>query len=392
VELPSGCRRKTEWTRRAAKPTHYTGIACRRLDFALNDDQEALRDGARDVLDGFASSTQVRAVVNAGGGWDPALWAALVEQGWPGVAVPESLGGLGLGTVEVAVLLEEVGRHVAPAPFATTVLALDALIGAAETDRVEDLLRGDVLAGVAWSRQGDAVRAETDGSHWQVSGRPDPVLYAPSAAVAIVVAETQEGPGLFRVDLDRERPAPAEPAMDRTRQLGWLHFDGMPATCLGGADAVAGLLNRGATYAAAEMLGSADRALTMAVEYAKERVQFGRPIGSFQAVKHRCADMLVDVEGMRSSVYWAAWCISADHRDAAVAASTAKIWCSDASKRVMASALQVHGGIGFTWEHDLHLFMKRAQLDQLTFGDASYHRERLAALLRPRVEAGESIL
>jgi alkylation response protein AidB-like acyl-CoA dehydrogenase len=362
------------------------------VDFALNDDQEALRDGARDVLDGLASSPQVRAVVDAGGGWDAGLWAAMVEQGWPGVAVAASRGGLGLGPVEVAVLLEEVGRHAAPAPFATTVLALDALTGAGETDRVEDLLRGEVLAGVAWSRSGRAVRAEADGSRWRLHGRPDPVLYAPSAVLVIVVADTGDGPALFRADLDSSHPTRAEPAMDRTRELGWLHFDGTLATRLGGGDAVERLVDRGATYAAAEMLGGADRALTMAVEYAKERVQFGRPIGSFQAVKHRCADMLVDVEGMRSSVYWAAWCISADHPDAAVAASTAKIWCSDASKRVMASALQVHGGIGFTWEHDLHLFMKRAQLDQVTFGDASYHRERLAALLRPRVEAGESIL
>ena len=119
------------------------------------------------------------------------------------------------------------------------------------------------------------------------------------------------------------------------------------------------------------MLGGASRVLEMAVEYAKERVQFGRPIGSFQAVKHRCADMLVDVEGMRSTSYWAAWCIGADDPDQSIAASTAKTWGSDASKRVMASALQVHGGIGFTWEHDLHFFLKRAQLDQLTFGDAS---------------------
>jgi alkylation response protein AidB-like acyl-CoA dehydrogenase len=130
----------------------------------------------------------------------------------------------------------------------------------------------------------------------------------------------------------------------------------------------------------------------MAVEYAKDRVQFGRPIGSFQAVKHRCADMLVDVEGMRSSEYWAAWCIGAGHDDGSVAASTAKVWCSDASKRVMASSLQVHGGIGFTWEHDMHLFLKRAQLDQVSFGDASFHRQRLADLLRPRVEAGRSVI
>ena len=185
---------------------------------------------------------------------------------------------------------------------------------------------------------------------------------------------------------------PRESAMDLTRSLGWLHLDDTPAERLGGADAVVALLDHGATFTAAEMLGSAGRVLDMATDYAKERVQFGRPIGSFQAVKHRCADMLVDVEGMRSTVYWAAWCIGADDPDASIAASTAKTWCSDASKRVMASGLQVHGGIGFTWEHDLHFFLKRAQLDQLAFGDAIYHRERLTALVRPRVEAGTSVV
>jgi alkylation response protein AidB-like acyl-CoA dehydrogenase len=180
--------------------------------------------------------------------------------------------------------------------------------------------------------------------------------------------------------------------MDHTRPLGWLVLDGTPARRLGGADLVDALVDRGAALTCAEMLGAADRALAMAVEYAKDRVQFGRPIGSFQAVKHRCADMLVDVEGMRSVTYWAAWCLAAGDAESSVAASTAKIWCSDASKRVMASALQVHGGIGFTWEHDLHLYMKRAQLDQLRFGDATYHRDRLATLLRPRVEAGESVI
>jgi alkylation response protein AidB-like acyl-CoA dehydrogenase len=130
----------------------------------------------------------------------------------------------------------------------------------------------------------------------------------------------------------------------------------------------------------------------MTAEYAKQRVQFGQPIGSFQAVKHRCADMLVDVEGMRSSLWYAAWCLSANHEDAPTAASAAKVWCADAAKRVMASGLQVHGGIGFTWEHDLHLYLKRSQLGQVTLGDASYHRERLAGLLQRRVEAGEPVV
>jgi acyl-CoA dehydrogenase len=140
------------------------------------------------------------------------------------------------------------------------------------------------------------------------------------------------------------------------------------------------------------MLGGAARALAMSVEYAKEREQFGRPIGSFQAIKHRCADMLVDVEGMRSAAYYAAWAIGAEDADASVAASTAKTWCSDASRRVHASALQVHGGIGFTWEHDLHILLKRAQLDQVSFGDAVFHRSRLGGLLRARVEAGTSVI
>ncbi len=362
------------------------------MDFALTDDQEALRVAAAELLDDLASSARVRVVVEAGGGWDGALWGAMLAQGWAGVTVPEDQGGLGLGTVEVAVLLEELGRHAAPAPFASTVLALEALAAAGAADRVAALLEGGGPACVAWSRRLDAVQARQAGGAWTLAGQPDPTLFAPSAQLAVVGAVTDDGPALFAVDLpDEARPA-AEPAMDRTRELGWLRFDDTPATWLGGVEAVDAVLDRGATFAAAEMLGGADQVLALSVDYAKERVQFGRPIGSFQAVKHRCADMLVDVEGMRSSVYWAAWCIGADDRDRSVAASTAKIWCSDASKRVMASGLQVHGGIGFTWEHDLHLFLKRAELDQVSFGDASWHRERLAALLRPRVEAGESVL
>ena len=181
-----------------------------------------------------------------------------------------------------------------------------------------------------------------------------PVPYAPSADLAVVC----DADGVFAVEL--VDPPQREPAMDLTRELGWLRVDGLSRIPLGGDAARERLIDRGATFTAADLLGGAQRALGMAVEYAKDRVQFGRPIGSFQAVKHRCADMLVDVEGMRSTVYWAAWCIGADDADASIAASTAKIWCSDASKRVMASALQVHGGIGFTWEHDLHFFLKRA--------------------------------
>ena len=337
------------------------------MDFDLSDDQIALREGARDLLDGLAAPAQVRAHTASGAAFDASLWAAMADQGWLGIELPEAHGGVGLGPVEVAVLCEELGRHAAPAPFAPTVLAIAALADAGEDAWVDRLMTGEALACVAWDPAA-------------------PVPYAPSADVAVVLADD----GVYAVDIV-ERPA-RQPAMDLTRELGWLPFDRSRARPIGGADARDRLLDRGATFAAADLLGSASRALDLAVEHAKERVQFGRPIGSFQAVKHRCADMLVDVEGMRSTVYWAAWCIGAADPESHVAASTAKTWCTDASKRVMSSALQVHGGIGFTWEHDLHFFMKRAQLDQLAFGDAAAHRARLTALLRPRVEAGESVV
>jgi alkylation response protein AidB-like acyl-CoA dehydrogenase len=362
------------------------------MDFDLNEDQLALREGARELLDGVSPPAAVRQVVEAGGGRNDAIWNAMVEQGWLGVALAEERGGLGFSTVELAVLLEEIGGHATPVPFAPTVLAIAALDAAGDGDAVERLVSGDAVGTVAWSARADAVTAAEAGSGWTLSGRSDPTLYAASAALALVPAEAAGGPALFCVDLDAVGRPAAEPAIDRTRELGWLHFDATPAVRIGDADAVDALLDRGAAFAAAEMLGGAGKVLDMTVEYAKDRVQFGRPIGSFQALKHRCADMLVDVEGMRSTVYWAAWCIGAADPEASVAASTAKIWGSDASKRVMASGLQVHGGIGFTWEHDLHLFLKRAQLDQLTFGDAAYHRVRLAALLRERVEAGASVI
>jgi len=359
------------------------------VDFELSDDQLALQDGARELLDGLAGPASVRAAFERDEGCDRALWSAMVEQGWLGVEVPETDGGLGLGAVELAVMLEEIGRHAAPVPLLSSVLALGALRGHAAAAR---LVTGDSIGCVAWNRDAGAVTAAPAGAAWALTGRCDPVPFSPSADLAVVVATDDAGAALFLVDLDAGGRPLRESAMDRTRELGWLTFDAAPAERIGGSDAVDALLDRGSVFTSAEMLGGAGRALDMAVQYAKDRVQFDKPIGSFQAVKHRCADMLVDVEGMRSTVYWAAWSIGAGDPDASIAASTAKIWCSDASKRVMASALQVHGGIGFTWEHDLHFFLKRAQLDQLSFGDAVVHRQRLASLLRPRVVAGDSVI
>jgi alkylation response protein AidB-like acyl-CoA dehydrogenase len=391
------------------------------VDFDLSPDQLALREGAVVLLDRFAGQEQLRARVGPGvvvgtlpgaghggageenddeargsgaqddapagdppTGFDAAVWAAMADQGWLAIEVPEDEGGLGLGTVEVAVLCEEVGRRLVAAPFLSSVLALGALAhpearGVKGTQEWRQAIsEGAAVGCVAFVPRTGRLRAEGDGPEVVLNGTAGPTVFAPSADVAVVVT----GSDVYAVD-QREVGSPrAVAAMDRTRELGVLSFEGTPALHLGGSESARAALDRAATLASAEMLGSADRVLAMAVDYAKDRVQFGKPIGSFQAVKHMLADALVDVEGMRSTAYYAAWCTAADDPDRSMSASMAKAWCSDASRRVMATGLQVHGGIGFTWEHDMHLYLKRAQLDQVSYGDAAFHRDRIADLLR----------
>ncbi len=369
------------------------------MDFELSEDQLALQEVARGLLDDRADHDHVRAHLASGQPYDAELWRHMAEQGWLGVALPEAQGGIGMGWIEAAVLLEEVGRHTAPVPFLPSLLAASLLAEADEPPAglLADLAGGERIGCVAWSRSPGAVTAAPSGAGgggatpsgggWALTGRAGPVEGAAVADVAVVAA----GDGLYSVDLAATGRPPAEPAMDGTRVLSWLVLDGTPATRLGGADLLGRMLDLGALGTSAEMLGGAGRVLEMAAQYAKDRVQFGQPIGSFQAVKHRCADMVVDVEGMRSSTWYAAWSVAAGEPDAAVAVSTAKVWGSDAARRVMASGLQVHGGIGFTWEHDLHLYMKRSQFDWSSYGDASFHRQRLGGMLRERVAAGAGV-
>jgi alkylation response protein AidB-like acyl-CoA dehydrogenase len=359
------------------------------MDFELSQDQVALQEAARSLLDDHAGHDRVRAHLQSGHPYDERLWRALADQGWLGIALPEADGGVGLGWVEAAVLLEQVGRHTAPVPFLPSLLALTVLAAAEQppTEWMAGLVSGERIGCVGWSKMSDALVAGRSGDSWVVSGRVGPVEGAAVSDIAVVA--TSEG--VFAVELASVGRPPAEPAMDATRVLSWLTFDDTPAIYLGGADLIERIIDHGAVGASAEMLGASDRVLEMAVQYAKDRIQFGQPIGSFQAIKHRCADMVVDVEGMRSATWYAAWAISAHDPDASAAASTAKVWSSDAAKRVMASGLQVHGGIGFTWEHDLHLYMKRSQFDRLSYGDAVYHRERLAGQLRSRLLSAGSV-
>ena len=404
---------------RGATVTPVSGIVdCAAVDFDLSNDQQALRDAAATLLDGVAGHDVLRAWVGAGTivgtlpgagettdgaaggpsasrvahGYDAEVWSAMADQGWLALELPEDEGGLGLGMVEVAVLCEEIGRRLVPAPFLPSVLALGVLCGpearadAGTKDWREALGQGSAVACVSCVPGADSIEVADGGATGlaRLSGESAPTAYAPSADLAVVAVAD----GLYGVDLVAEGRPDALSVMDRTRELGVLRFDGTPARYLGDAGAAELLLDRAATLAAAEMLGAADRVLSMAVEYAKDRVQFGKPIGSFQAIKHMLADALVDVEGMRSTVYYAAWCAAAGDGERSLAASMAKAWCSDASRRVMGTGLQVHGGIGFTWEHDMHLFVKRSQLDQVSYGDAAFHRDRIAAMLRDRLDAG----
>jgi alkylation response protein AidB-like acyl-CoA dehydrogenase len=295
--------------------------------------------------------------------------------------------------VEVAVLCEQIGRRLVAAPFLPTVLALGALCQPQARDQDitgpwrESLSAGAAIGCLAFAPGAGMLTVSGEDAAVRLTGRVGPTVYAPSADVAVVMTTD----AVFAVDLNVQgRPEPL-PAMDRTRELGALVFEQTPAVRVGDAAAAAVLLDRAATGCSAEMLGAADHVLSMTVDYAKDRVQFGKPIGSFQAIKHMLADALVDVEGMRSTAYYAAWCAAADDRERSLAVSMAKSWCSDASRRVMAAGLQAHGGIGFTWEHDMHLYVKRAQLDQVSFGDGAYHRDRIATLLRQRLDSGQGI-
>jgi alkylation response protein AidB-like acyl-CoA dehydrogenase len=386
-------------------PGSTNAIDCAAVDFDLSSDQEALRDAAANLLDGVADQAARRARVGHGvvvgtlpgsgaagpasaaddapRGFDGAAWAAMAEQGWLALELPEDEGGLDMGMVEAAVLCEQIGRRLVAAPFLPTFLALGALHHP-EARKMGDfslwrqsLSAGEAVGCVAFVPDPDRLTIGGSGDDRLLSGRTAPTLYAPSADVAIVATPTE----VYAVDLHAQGNPPALSAMDRTRELGVLSFEGTPAIQIGEAEAAAMLLDRAATAVSAEMLGAADQVLSMAVGYAKDRVQFGKPIGSFQAVKHMLADALVDVEGMRSTAYYAAWCAAADDRERSLAASMAKSWGTDASRRVMATGLQVHGGIGFTWEHDMHLYHRRALAGEANFGNAPIHRETVAKSL-----------
>ena len=366
------------------------------MNFAFSEEQEELRNIVRQFLEAKSSEADVREQMDTERGYDPVVWAQMAEQlGLQSLTIPEEFGGQGYGYVELIVVLEEMGRSLLCAPyFSSVVLAANTVMqsgdDAAKATILPGIASGETIATVAftepngrWDESGIEATAKNDGGTWKINGTKSYVIDGHTANVIIVAARTAAGVSLFSVDGDAAgltRTALA--TMDQTRKQAKLEFSNVEGTLIGtdgaGWDVLSTVLDLAAVGLAAEQVGGAQMCLDMAVQYAKDRVQFGRPIGSFQAIKHKCADILLEVESAKSAAYYAGWCASELNDELPAVASLAKAYCSDAYFHASAENIQIHGGIGFTWEHPAHMYFKRAKSSELLFGDPTYHRELLA--------------
>jgi alkylation response protein AidB-like acyl-CoA dehydrogenase len=327
------------------------------MNFDFTDDQQAIKRTAKDLLADRFKFERVRELEEAGA-YDDDVWKELGELGWPGIFIDEQYGGQGLGVVELIILMEELGYALAPVPFLSSAAAGLVIQSAGSEEQKQRWLPGIAsgeLRAAAGLLRGDEAKLVPDAHEADVivlCGGDGRQVVERSAADVEPVAT-----------MDSTRRYARVRANDAGDPLEGDHGPGMNAALLA---------------VSAELTGVAQRAMEMAVEYARDRKQFGRPIGAYQAVSHRCAQMLLETEGARSATYWGAWTADAEPERLPLAASMAKSYASDAGWRVCSSSLQVHGGIGFTWEHDLHFFLKRAKVDALLWGSASEHRERVA--------------
>ena len=359
--------------------------------FDLTDEQQAIKATARDFLAARYKSARIRELADSENGFEQADWDEMAELGWPGLALPEQWGGQGLGVVELGVLFEEMGYALAPSPlFSNTIAGLALALCGSDEQRERFLrplatgqLRGTPAlwdAGSPASPGGFTMEARADGDGVVLDG--EKVLVMDAASADFFLVATSDG---RRHLVEREAAGVTvtpETSIDLTRRLSSVRLEGVEvaaANSLPGGEAdYYPVFFRLCVALAAESTGIAQRTMEMAVEYAKDRQQFGRPIGAYQAVSHRCAQMLLETENARSAVYGAAWAADAEPESLALAASMAKAYASDAGWRVPDASIQVHGGIGFTWEHDLHFFLKRGKANAAMFGDAKWHRERVA--------------
>jgi len=372
------------------------------VNFAFSEEQEELRRSVRRFLEDKSPVTEVRRLMETTDGYDPKVWSQMAnELGLQSLHIPEAYGGQGFSFVELVVVLEEMGRALLCAPFFSTVcLAANAILNAGTEEQRAALLpgiaSGETIATLAftepagkWDANGITMEAAPDGSGgYTLDGTKMFVLDGHVADLVVVAARAAgtggtEGISFFTVPGDAPGlTRTALPTMDQTRKQAKLEFSGVKASLLGeegaGWAALSKTLDQVAVCLAAEQVGGAQRCLDMSVEYAKVRIQFGRPIGSFQAIKHKCADMLLEVESSKSAAYYAGWAAAEDNDELPVVASLAKSYCSEAYFHAAAENIQIHGGIGFTWEHDAHLYFKRAKSSEILFGDPTYHRELLA--------------
>ena len=369
------------------------------MNFAFSEEQEELRRITRQFLESKSAETEVRRLMDTTEGYDPAVWSQMAnELGLQSLIIPEEYGGQGFTYVELTVVLEEMGRALLAAPFyATVALATNAILHSGDEAAKKELLpgiaSGETIATLAftepngkWDLSGIEATATKAGDGWTIDGTKMFVLDGHVANLIIVAACTGDDISLFRVDGDAAGLARTPLAtMDQTRKQAKLELSGVPATLVGeqgkGGDVLGRVLDLAVVALAAEQVGGAQKVLDMSVEYAKDRVQFGRPIGSFQAIKHKCADMLLEVESAKSAAYYAAWCAAELNDELPEVACLAKAYCSEAYFHAAAENIQIHGGIGFTWEHPAHLYFKRAKSSELLFGDPTYHRELLAQRL-----------
>jgi alkylation response protein AidB-like acyl-CoA dehydrogenase len=374
------------------------------MNFGFSEEQDLLRTTARDFLADCAPMTRVREVMAGDGQAAHEIWRRMADLGWPGLAFPEGVGGAGMSMIELCVVLEELGRSLAPVPFLPTVLAGMAVLEAGDEAQqqqwLSQLCEGRLTGTLAITEERGSdesndlnLHAHEDGDGWRLTGRKLFVPDAANAELLVVVAKTDAADGaglaLFAVPRSSNDVAVEEmTSMDLLRPLYAVTFDEvvLPGDALLGGNQNAGstiarVLDRGRVMISAEMIGGAERCLESAVAYAKERVQFGKPIGVNQAIKHKCADMLLEVESAKSITYYAAWAASEANDEAAITAAMAKAYVSDAYCHASAENIQIHGGVGFTWEYDCHLYFKRAKSDEAWLGDARLQRERVAHML-----------
>ncbi len=366
------------------------------MNFAFSDEQEELRTAVRRFLAEKSPESEVRRLMDTTEGYDPAVWSQMADQlGLQSLTIPEEFGGSGFTYVELLVVLEEMGAALLCAPFFSSVaLAANALLTSGDDEAKKSYLpgiaSGETIATLAitedngkWDFSGIELAATKKGDGWELDGHKMFVIDGHVANLIVVAARTAAGVSLFAVPGDAPGLTRTPlPTMDQTRKQARLEFSSTPATLIGadgGAEpGLSKTLDLAAVALAAEQVGGAQHVLDTSVEYAKTRIQFGRPIGSFQAIKHKCADMLLEVESAKSAAYYAAWAAAEDSDELPVVASLAKSYCSEAYFHAAAENIQIHGGIGFTWEHPAHLYFKRAKSSELLLGDPSYHRELLA--------------